>query len=42
MLMRTHSKNRTELVKNVFAEAYKQFENFFMVFTGKLDQFMNN
>lgn len=42
MLMRAHSKNRAELVKNAFAEAYEQFESFFIVFTGKLDQFMNN
>lgn len=42
MLMKAHSKNRAEMVKNGFAEAYKQFEIFFIVFTGKLDQFTNN
>jgi len=41
VLMRARSKNRPELVKNAFAEAYKQFESFFTVFTGKLDQFRN-
>lgn len=36
MLIRAHSKNRIELVKNAFAEAYEQFESFFIVFAGKI------